>query len=267
MGERLRDSLVFVEFIGLPAAGKSTISRALTSSLSRKGINAVSVKDILRMNRRPGFNPDKTMEKFAFYLLYFFRQPMFVKHVFRYILRTRPFSLADMLRIRHLFGLDELYRKSNFDQRSNGYDIGICEDGFLQVIWSLTPMRCVPSDEEITKLLEFLCSRHRIYPVFLSADPQTSLERMLGRERPKSRIAFLPRDEALQRLERQQKVIRYLYQVASRLSRRGGLCIPASQSVSANVDAIVEEILKLLDDDRAGDPDSALTESVSAPQL
>ena len=219
------------------------------------------------MKRRTGFNPDKMMQKFAFYLVYFIRQPMFVKYILRYNFRTRPFSLADMLQIRHLFGLDKLYRKLSFGRRFNGYDLVICEDGFLQVIWSLTSMRCVPSDEDITKLLEFLCSRHRIYPVYLSDDPQTSLERMLGRERPRSRIAFRPRDEALQRLERQQKAIRCFYQVANRLSCRGGLCIPASQSVSGNVDAIVEEVLIFLDDGRAGDPDGALTDSVSVPQL
>jgi thymidylate kinase len=267
MGEPLRDDLVFVEFVGLPGAGKSTISRELISSLIRKGVKVATIEDIISTNWRNSSNPEKMVGRFTFYLFYVLRQAAFVRHILRYIVRTRPFSLADSLRTRHMFGLDEVYRKVSFGRFSDGYDIAICEDGFLQVIWSLTSMRRVPSDEDVGVLLEFLCSRHQIYPVYLLADPQTSLERMLGRERPRSRIAFRPRDEALQRLERQQEAIRCLYQVSSRISRRGGLCIPASQSVSGNVDAIVEEVLKFLDDDRAGDPDAALTDSVSVPQL
>ena len=121
-------------------------------------------------------------------------------------------------------------------------------------------MRQPPSDEEITKLLELLFSRHRIYPVYLSAEPQTSLERTLGREPPGSRIAFLPRDEALQRLQRHQNVIQSLYQISSDLSHRGGLCISASQSVSKNSERVMDEALKILVTDREDNPDDAIVD-------
>lgn len=266
MGEPLNDDLVFIEFIGLPGAGKSTISRELISSLIRKGVKVASIEDIVNTNWRTGFGSDKMAGKLTFYLFYVLRHATFVKHVLRYILRTRPFSVADSFRIRHMFSLDELYRQVSFGRFSDGYDIAVCEDGFLQVIWSLTSMRHVPSDEDIAKLLEFLCSRHQIYPVYLSADAHTSLERMLGRERPRSRIAFRPRDEALQRLERQQETIRCLYRVSSRLSRRGGLRIQAAQSVSENVETIMEEVREILVDDRAGGADATVTDSVSVPR-
>ena len=259
MGEPLKEGLVFVEFIGLPGVGKSTISRELTAAFIRKGIKVASIEDISDADRRIGYEPNKMAGKFKFYLFYLLRHGRFVGHVLRYVLKTRPFSLADSLRIRHMFGLDELYRQVSSDRVSGVYDIAICEDGFLQVIWSLTSMRRVPSDKTITKLLDFLCSLRHIYPIYLLADPQTSLERMLGRERPRSRIAFLPRDKALQRLERQQEAIRCLYRVSSHLSHRGGLCIRASKSVSENVETIMEEVSELLVCDRAAGPDDTVT--------
>ena len=266
MGEPLNGDLVFIEFIGLPGAGKSTITPARMASLIRKGVKVASIENIGNTNWRKGFGSDRMPGKLTFHLFYILRHATFVKHVLRYILRTRPFSVADGLRIRHMFSLDELYRQVRFGRFSDGYDIAVCEDGFLQVIWSLTSMRQVPSDEDVAKLLQFLCSRHRIYPVYLSADARTSLERMLGRERPRSRIAFRPRDEALQRLERQQEAIRCLYRVSSRLSRRGGLCIQATRSVAENVETIMEEVLEILVDDRAGGADDTAIDSASAPR-
>lgn len=266
MGEPLRDNLVFIEFIGLPGAGKSTVSRELISSLIRKGVKVASIEDIINSNWRNSSNPDAMVGRFVFYLLYVLRQATIVRHVLRYIIRTRPLSLADSLQTRHMFGLDEVYRKVSSGRSSSGYDIAICEDGFLQVIWSLTSMRRVPSIKDVGALLEFLCSRHQIYPVYLVADPQTSLKRMLGRERPRSRIAFQPRNEALQILERQQEACRCLYKISSRLSRRGGLCIPATQGVSENVETIMEEVLENLIDKRAGGRGDDATAAAIVPQ-
>jgi hypothetical protein len=238
MAEHLESRLVFLEFIGLPGAGKSTVARKLHVALEKSGINVVSVKDVTASNRRTGRDFKKTVRRISFYLEYIIRHAGFFNLLLGYVLKTRPLSISDAFRIRHIFGLDEVYRQIESGRLSNSYEVAISEDGFLQVAWSLTSMRDVPRTEDVIRLLENLMSRHRIYPIFVMVDPHTALERMLQREGGRSRFALCARNEALTRLKHQRQLLRVIYEVSKHLSPCGGISLSALRNASENASAI-----------------------------
>ncbi len=253
MEQPSENRVLFVEFIGLPGAGKTTIAREIMTNLKQQGIRVADIGSINRLEGGTGKSWKQKIGRLPFYFYFIFRHWRLSKSVIYYVLRTKPVLIEDVIKVRHVFALDETYRRMREGRLADNYDVAISDRGILHVVFSLTAMKRVPSRDSLRELLGIIFERHDIYPVMLSIDAHTAQERIVERETSASRYDFLSREQALERLTLHQATIAELFETSARLSPEGGLPIEASRSIAENTKVIAAAVCeKLRDRSRVG---------------
>jgi len=242
MGQPVTRRPLIVEFIGFTGAGKSTIADKLVQSLEHRGLNAVDVKDLIRDRWRDKNRHARKANRFFFHLGYPFRNWKLCTCALKYVLGTRPIRLKEIKWIRYLFVLDWIYKEIRADKSSNGYEVAISSDGFLQIIWTLTLLKQAPSHDDLRLFLETVLEDHDVYPVIFVIDAEEAYSRVRGRHEAGSRLARLTRDEFVQRLVSNRETLEAIFQISRARSSFGSLSVHTSKKVEENLHIIIREL-------------------------
>ena len=145
-----------IEFVGLPGAGKSTITRALPA---------------LWPTSR---NTDPAALPFA-------RRVAFYRHALPFMLSLRPLQAADPMRMTRL--ADEL----RFYQRAAEGPL-VIDQGMIQKLWSLLLDRTSHSAAALEALVAAFAPSAADLVVWLGTPPEVAAERLLARNGGNSRL-------------------------------------------------------------------------------
>ncbi|OQY40900.1 MAG: hypothetical protein B6229_00545 [Spirochaetaceae bacterium 4572_7] len=120
----------FIEFIGNPSSGKSTIVEDLTSTLRGDGFKVLNLSyEIARMGRKR-----KILHKLLYYIKFTLIHPAKIIYIFAVLINSRQNSLKDFVKVyfNFIFVLSLYTNRRNYD-----YDYVFYDQGFYQAIWSI----------------------------------------------------------------------------------------------------------------------------------
>lgn len=179
----------FVELVGLPGAGKSTIARAAAQQLRSAGV-PVAEDDL------PPLTGIARIRRYARFASFCARHPQLVRAVARYTLAVRPWSLT---RLRFAFGV--LTHAFGAVEARRGQGIVLLSQGMLQAAWSIAVNGTAPNARVVDALVDALIP---IYEggaiVHVDVDPAQAAARIAARDGGGSRFDGLSEAEALERL-------------------------------------------------------------------
>ncbi len=166
----------FIEFYGLPASGKSTISHLLSNELRKRSKTVAE----------PTFYLDHTCSKSVRRIK---KTVGFLKFVLRYVNKGR--DLMNFLKSKGYTGSSKLHHAINISHKLWVYyhpktDYVVFDEGLVQSAISIT------NDEKCTfenmMHLFNLCPQREVVKIYLKVDEELALCRMQNREKHDSRI-------------------------------------------------------------------------------
>lgn len=181
---RLHDNVRFVEFLGLPGAGKTTIANCLAREFSRRGV-PVTVNPYLP--RVETSFASRQLSRLSLILSQMAR-PQFIRAcscIVRLVARSRQDSLRDAVRV--IWNLWTVCAAIN-RQRTKANSISVLDQGMLQGIWSvmLTSSR-KPSPQAWIEVLSAVGTGDFVF-VSLDTDPRVARHRLFLRGDNASRL-------------------------------------------------------------------------------
>ena len=174
------DLTVFLEFYGIPGCGKSTVSHILAQELCKTGKRVSEPTYDLDHNRATGCR--KWIKLFALVQLAVFHP-------------QKNIALRKLVRDCGYMGRKALPHMVNIAKKLSVYssakaDYVVFDEGLTQSAISLAQSG-TEDCKMIEKRLYELCDRSKIQKIYIKADPDTALIRIMNREKHDSRIEKL----------------------------------------------------------------------------
>lgn len=172
---------LFVELVGLPGAGKTTVARAAAQRLRAAGLR-VAEDDL------PPVDGVARVLRYGRFALFCARNPRLVRAAVRYMAATRPRSRE---RLPYTFGI--LTHAFGAQEARRAADVVLISQGALQAAWSVA-VNGTPPDASIVQELvtELMRATGRRAVVHVDADPAQAVARISGRTDGESRFDTLP---------------------------------------------------------------------------
>lgn len=224
----------FVELVGLPGAGKSTVARAAANQLRSAGV-LVAEDDL------PPLTGIARIQRYARFASFCARHPRLVGAVARYTLAVRPWSLA---RLRFAFGV--LTHAFGAVEARRRHGIVLLSQGMLQAAWSIAVNGTLPNARVVEALVDALMPAYEGGAiVHVDVDPAQAAARIAARGGGGSRFDGLSEAEALARL---RPLSRHLATILDSATDRASCallrvdgCSPPEENAAA-VAALVQEL-------------------------
>ena len=220
---------LFVELVGLPGAGKTTVASLLPARLAESGASC-AVADV-----SPRAAPARAVY-YARAAWFCATHPRLVGAAVRYALAVRPLRLHSLARLRVLLAASFQLRV-----RRPPCDIVVAHQGALQELWSLSVHGRFPAPRHLRSVLRQLYAdcRGRLAFVLLDIDAMDAVDRMHRRADAGSRFQQLPPDSAAALLDTLQDRLQLLVHSAASVARSPALRVDAAESPSAVCEHIV----------------------------
>lgn len=207
-------SPLFIEFAGLPGAGKTTIARDVVSELTNMGYRCFCNRNLYDGDVVENPSPRRLFSKLDS-LLHLVRSCIRHRRVavdaLACALRTKPRNFAGFQRAAQLLiRLD--YIKSTLE---DSYDLVIFDQGLIQYMWSISATGELLPDKYLVRLLKSVLNEVSSVIIFVNIDVASAIARVSERSTMSSRFDTMPLDQAEQLLARQKvcfdKIIGWSY--------------------------------------------------------
>jgi hypothetical protein len=177
---------LIVEFVGLPASGKSTTARRVAKLLGARGY---------RCGKRPPIVKSRIDHlRHAFRLMiYRYSRWRLLGSLLGYAASIRPLSIGRVGFVKQMMFLSYYFEQ----QKDSGYDVILMDQSFVQAAWgALVHGEAFPRSPAAS-LFSALYRRNEalIAFVYLDIDPRTAAVRATQRRTPGNRFDRLPLDE------------------------------------------------------------------------
>jgi hypothetical protein len=177
-------TLRFVEFVGLPGAGKSTIATLLAERLKKAGWDVRSRGEIL--GDRLGFLRRQWM-RFRIVVKWMVTDGRFSGHIVRYVRAAGQITTIDAIKVIWNFWV-VLALMADHRQTSN--NLMIVDQGLLQAVWSILLTTRNPNHgQEWLRLLDEI-GLHDAILIYTSVSSHEARQRLRARKRPLTRMAM-----------------------------------------------------------------------------
>jgi gluconate kinase len=173
---RMKETFL-IEFVGLPGAGKSTVTQKVIAELNSRGY-ACPGYDELQQARAWGAPIFIKTPRYFSFLWFLCRHPGLLIRVLSFSARVRPLNRTSIWRGVVLLRRIKLFR----DCASRNYDVIILEEGILQGLWSiaLTGVSRDPAGLFRTILDRYVKGRFAF--LYLEIDSNTAFQRVRERK-------------------------------------------------------------------------------------
>jgi glycosyltransferase involved in cell wall biosynthesis/thymidylate kinase len=180
---------IILEFIGLPGAGKTTLTRLVAERLAAEGYRcAVPRFHAQAAPAGRGRRAWRYASRAATYLAHL----RLLCTTIRFGLAIRPLRLGRMKWLREIPDLVPVIRSA-----AARHDVVLLDQAILQAVWSATLHGSLPSAPLLERLIHratAACGGRVVY-LHLVVDPETAIHRIAGRAEGGSRFDRLPREE------------------------------------------------------------------------
>lgn len=184
-----RSTIKFVEFFGLPGAGKTTIARHLEKVLRENGLRTVSRSAVLA-------------DRMPFLLRQFKRSLIVVRNLrecwhfdilaLRIILASGQASLKDLCKVTwNICSVSAFMANS----RRADIDVAVVDQGLLQAIWSIRLRSSKALSRELCAQLLFSAGLREVLFIFVQPEILVARSRLSGRTAKDTRLQSMPRDD------------------------------------------------------------------------
>lgn len=229
---------LIVEFTGLPGAGKTTITNAVISELTKEGYDCFpsSTLDNSKTDERRILGQLFAKLRLLFYLTF-----CLVKHnhvtlnALRYAFRVTPFNLAGFRRVLMLVTRLELISSVTGDD----YDFLVFDEGLIQNIWSIVITGNPPSKKYLIRLLRNLLEEITLAIILVDVDIDIAVKRIEERSTSHSRFDRMSPNKAEKLLLKNAQHFECITGYAVALKKADRLKIEGSSPIEDNVNAIV----------------------------
>lgn len=198
-----QDSQLLVEFVGLPAAGKTTVASAVKDVLVQEGDLDVAAGVTTSTEKR---NNVRLVTVLKLIIVHVFLSPVRSLRSLVYLHRTKPKTLLELLR----YFLYQLYMCEELRRAKVEETVHLADQGFLQHLWRI---RLKSTEEDSSHLLSLA---QLYYPplepdivVFVNVDHHTRMTRGKQREGVDDAL-FDPEHPAIQKDLRTYREIKEL---------------------------------------------------------
>jgi len=184
-GTKSKKTPIFVEFVGLPGSGKTTLSHRAAEILREKGTTVLEPTYLI--NNQMG-TTQRYLTKSWYLTKLAFLRPVWALDWFLLVVQSRQRTLKDfVLMVVNCFFILEIYR-----QHGRRIDICFLDQGICQALLSLSYSAQTEQLIErklITDIAFFLTPRFRV--VHIEADEGTIAQRLEKRYKKRSRLETL----------------------------------------------------------------------------
>lgn len=176
---------LIVEFIGLPGAGKTTVSRRVVSELDSAGHKCLT-RDVwgeLRKAHRRS-HPSVSLKDVYQFFVFCVRHMHVAFHALSYALQVTPLNMRSLRHgVTFLRKLYKLYfiRRTVREAARGGYDIILFDQGLMQYIWWIAVPRSPLPDISLIRLLKSVSDEMPQVFVLFDVDVPTAIERITNR--------------------------------------------------------------------------------------
>ncbi len=219
-----------VEFIGLPGAGKTTVSRQVADALTAEGWHVVQRKDYYEWTPRCTLSVKIRARSIG----YLRRLPItlqFLWHIgMRHPRQRGPLSFGHMIAINHAY-LEEFLR----DVRA---DVCLLEQWTLQSVWSVGTMYHEAKGDALLPLARVIIATDPHLYVYFHLPPEAAAQRIATRSHGGSRFDHREPREVEEQLQQFQHLFEPILRAIEE-QKRPLLYLAADEPVSHQVHQIV----------------------------
>jgi adenylate kinase family enzyme len=192
MGEHLTQARnpLLVEFVGLPGAGKTTVSQQVVSKLSDRGLPLISRSEILKQ-----WHQENTSQKLFKLFPYNLNDLSVLFHSFLLATQVKPINLQSFIQAGKVFSN---VKRNDTVVRAGDRQIILLDQGLLQEIWSVALTGTVPPMACLKREMTSLFHKRSMVFVYFKVDIDTAVSRIKTRatmnscfDRMDSRRAYL----------------------------------------------------------------------------
>lgn len=202
-----------IEFVGLPGAGKSTITRALP----------------------PGWPTSRNTDPAALPLA---RRLWLYRHALGFMLSLRPLALKDIDRMR------KLAAELRFYERGAAGPL-VIDQGMIQKLWSILLDRRRFSSGALERLVAALAPTAADLVVWLATPPDLAAERLVARNGGNARLQKRPEEEMMAGLVAGQARYAMLLDLFRRHARCRVLELAGTDPVEVNAARVTAAVAEL----------------------
>lgn len=216
------DHRLIIEFVGLPGAGKTTIVDRVIEMERQESLGVSSFWSSLHVERN-GSRKNTIARKLlraAASMDLLLKERGIVRHLLRYALLSRPFSLSRVRPVWSVIRLSQEVGHRRVDERRK-HRVELLSQGFLQELGSIALPGGSASSKDLESLVRHASTNWIDGLVWLECSPETSFIRVRNRTRGLSRFDKWP-DEVFRH---NQIVIRKILSDAVQLAGCAGLPI------------------------------------------
>ena len=231
----MKENVLFIEFTGLPGAGKTTVAYQAVQFLMAKEYSVYTSAMLFDYRAR------MTRCERGFSLIKFiFRHFHLVLNIFYFGFLFKPFNFFSLKYsygcVRTIFKIKTAIKIA----MQAGYDVVIFDQGILQDLWSIgvtgTPTNICKFEDHLFKLLECVKGVLNYSAVQFKVHIENAAERILTRDPSKYRFDNMDRKSILDTLKKKSSYLRLIVDTASRVNQCKQLVIETnSASIETSV--------------------------------
>lgn len=232
---------LIIEFIGLPGAGKTTITQHVLVELRTAEYRCFSLNNLNNpetIEKRKGGVLSKLKTFFGFLSASVVYKRIAI-NAFKYSLHVTPFSFSNFRRaVVLVIRLNEIRSilKGN-------YDLVVLDQGLIQNIWSIAAAGDTPKDNKyLDRLLESVLDSFPSYIIYVDVGAETAMERIKLRRTMRSRFDRMSTDQAKTLLARHKELFEHIVNTLNKFPETGFLFVDGQQSIEQNVSLIAPVI-------------------------
>lgn len=185
----MQNKFLYIEFIGLPGAGKTTTLKEILGILESDGYNIISNNNFQLKNSKNLFFFNKVLKYMKMCIKYI----LITFAAMIYSLNIKPFNKESMLRALRLPYKIGIINDACHYASINNTDIIILDQGIIQDLWSLSVTGKLPREKMISFLIKrILVKTYISQVVFFQIDSSTAMQRIINRPTFNSRFDKIP---------------------------------------------------------------------------